>query len=78
MKRRLFVLFLSSALCLVAEKKQLEPTTSEFAGKIKALRPSIVEIWVQGRRNGTGFVVSDRGHILTANHGVGQVTVENN
>lgn len=79
MNRRLFLLFFCFELCLLAKKKQpAEPTTQDFTAKVTALRPSIVEVWVKGQRNGTGFVVSDRGHILTAIHVLGTVAVTNN
>jgi S1-C subfamily serine protease len=77
MNRRVFLLLLWAMPCMLAKKKHSDPNPQEFSAKVRAVRPSIVEIWVDGRRNGTGFVVSDRGHILTAIHVVGNVGIAN-
>lgn len=42
-------------------------------GKIKQLRPAVVEILVNGKRNGSGFFVTPNGLTLTAMHVVGQI-----
>lgn len=47
-----------------------------FPAKIKKIRPAVVEIYIDGKRTGTGFFVSRTGHILTALHVVGKPEVQ--
>lgn len=51
----------------------------DLPAKIKLLRPAIVAIYVNGQRNGSGFVISKSGHILTATHVIGApyITAQN-
>jgi S1-C subfamily serine protease len=45
-----------------------KPKVNDLVRKIQVLRPSVVAIWVNGQRAGTGFVVGPNGQILTATH----------
>jgi hypothetical protein len=64
-------------LALVAPN-QGRAQAMKFPDKIKQLRPAIVEVFVNGKRSGTGFFVSPEGHVVTALHVVAKREVQNN
>jgi S1-C subfamily serine protease len=66
----LFVLMSSSLYC--QNEAAVRSTLDNLPAKIKSLRPSVVEILVDGKRSGSGFIVSKSGHIMTATHVVGK------
>jgi S1-C subfamily serine protease len=69
----------ASVLTLGLSAAQVKAERSRsFPEKIQALRPSVVEVHVDGKRRGTGFFVSSAGHVLTAFHVVGTLQIENN
>jgi S1-C subfamily serine protease len=70
-----FFVFLASPLSVAQPaqyQKSLADSLETLPSKIKNIRPSIVEILVDGKRSGSGFVVSSDGYILTAIHVVGE------
>ena len=68
---KLIVFLALSSTAAGARKTELE----DLPNHIKNLRPSVVEIFVNGRRSGTGFVVGEQGLILTATHVVGDPAI---
>jgi S1-C subfamily serine protease len=65
-------LLLIASTPLFAQKSSgLRQDPGDLSSKIKQIRPSVVSIWVDGKRNGSGFVVSGFGDIMTATHVIG-------
>lgn len=65
------LLLIASSPLFGQKSSELHQGLDDLPSKIKQIRPSVVSIWVDGKRNGSGFVVSGFGDIMTATHVIG-------